>query len=53
MRPDQKAFTTADSRGLTKWRGKDRAMVPLGAGRDILANRAAFEAIVKAWIKHV
>jgi hypothetical protein len=27
--------------------------VTLGAGRDIPANRAAFEAIVRAWIKHV
>jgi hypothetical protein len=34
-----------------KWLGKDRAMVTLGAGRDIPANRAAFEAIVRAWLK--
>jgi hypothetical protein len=33
--------------------GKDRALVSLGAGRDIPANRAAFEAIVRAWLKVV
>jgi hypothetical protein len=36
-----------------KWLGADRAMVTLGAGRDIPANRKALEAIVRAWIKHV
>lgn len=52
-RPDLKAFKLADPNGLMEWLGKDRAMVTLGAGRDILANKAAFEAIVRAWIKHV
>lgn len=52
-RPDLKAFKLADPNGLIKWRGKDRAMVTLGAGRDIAANRKALEAIVRAWIKHV
>ncbi|MFO1016427.1 MAG: DUF1801 domain-containing protein [Hyphomonadaceae bacterium] len=52
-RPDLKAFKLADPNGLVKWLGKDRAMVMLGAGRDIAANRKAFEAIVRAWIKHV
>lgn len=52
-RSDQKAFKLADPDGLVKWLGKDRAMVTLGAGRDIPANRKALEAIVRAWIKHV
>lgn len=52
-RPDLKAFKLADPNGLIKWLGKDRAMVTLGAGRDIPANRKALEAIVRAWIKHV
>ncbi|WP_395645107.1 DUF1801 domain-containing protein [Terricaulis sp.] len=40
-----------DPAGLLKWLAKDRAMVTLGAGRDIAANRKAFEALVRAWIK--
>lgn len=52
-RPDLKAFKLADPNGLMKWLGKDRAMVTLGAGRDIPANRKALEAIVRAWIKRL
>jgi uncharacterized protein YdhG (YjbR/CyaY superfamily) len=52
-RPDLKAFKLGDPNGLMKWLGKDRALVTLGAGRDIPANKKAFEAIVRAWIKHV
>lgn len=52
-RPDLKPFEIADPDGLMKWLGKDRALVTLGAGRDIAANRKALEAIVRAWIKHV
>ncbi len=52
-RPDLKAFKVADPNGLMKWLGKDRAMVTLGAGRDIAANKKAFDAIVRVWIKHV
>lgn len=50
-RPDLNAFKLADPKGLMKWLGKDRALVTLGAGRDISANRKALEAIVRAWIK--
>ena len=52
-RPDLKAFKLADPNGLVKWLGKDRAMVTVGAGRDIPANRKALEAIVRVWIKYV
>lgn len=52
-RPDLKAFKIADPEGLMKWLGKDRALVTLGAGRDIAANSKALEAVVRAWIKHV
>lgn len=52
-RPDSTAFKIADPGGLMNWLGKDRAMVTLGAGRDIPANRKALEAIVRAWIKQV
>ena len=52
-RPDLRAFKVADSNGLVRWLGKDRAMVTLGAGGDVSANKKAFEAIIRAWIKHV
>lgn len=52
-RPDLKAFKLADPNGLMKWLGKDRALVTLGAGREIAENRKAFETIVRAWITHV
>lgn len=52
-RADLKAFKLADPKGLIQWLGKDRALVTLGAGRDIPANRKSLEAIVRAWIKHV
>ena len=52
-RPDLKAFKLADPKGLMKWLGKDRALVTLGAGRDLPANKKALEAIVRAWIEHV
>lgn len=53
VRPDLKAFKVADPSGLMKWLGKDRAMVSLGAGRALAANRKALKAIVRAWVKHV
>ncbi len=52
-RPDLKAFKLADPNGLVKWLGKDRALVTVGAGRDIPANRKALESIVRAWMKYV
>lgn len=52
-RPDLKSFNVADPRGLMRWLGRDRALVTLGAGRDIPTNRKALEAIVRAWIKHL
>jgi hypothetical protein len=52
-RTDLQAFKIADPNGLMKWLGKDRAMVTLGAGRDIAANRKALESIVRAWIKQL
>lgn len=52
-RPDLRVFKVADPNGLMRWLGKDRALVTLGAGRDIRANRKALEATVRAWIKYV
>ncbi len=52
-RPEFKGFKVADPNGLMKWLGKDRAMITLGAGRHISANKKAFEAIVRVWVEHV
>jgi hypothetical protein len=49
----QKALELADPGGLMKWLAKDRALVTLGSGRDISANKKALGAIVRAWIKYV
>ena len=43
----------ADPAGLLEWLAKDRCVVTLGAGKDIQARRAAFEAIVREWIQWV
>lgn len=45
-----KAFKIADPAGLVKWLGDDRCLVTIG---DVTANRAALEAIVRQWIRHV
>ena len=43
----------ADPTGLLKWLAKDRCLVTLGVGKDIQAKRAAFEAVVREWIRWV
>jgi hypothetical protein len=45
-----KTITIADAEGLLEWLATDRAMVTLGTGKEIRANRAAFEALVREWI---
>jgi hypothetical protein len=40
----------ADPEGLVKWLAKERALVTLGKGKALDARRAAFAAIVRAWI---
>ena len=40
----------ADPAGLIKWLAKERCLVTVGAGKQIQANRAALEAIVRQWI---
>jgi hypothetical protein len=44
-------ISIADPAGLLKWLAKDRCLVTLGAGKDIQARRAAFEAVVREWIR--
>ena len=46
-----KGMQIADPAGLIKWLAWDRCLVTLGAGKDIQARRAAFEAIVREWIR--
>jgi hypothetical protein len=43
----------ADPAGLLEWLAKDRCLVTLGVGKDIQTRRAAFEAIVREWIRWV
>jgi uncharacterized protein YdhG (YjbR/CyaY superfamily) len=43
----------ADPKGLMKWLSSDRCLVTLGKGPAIAANKAAFRAIVKAWIRQL
>jgi hypothetical protein len=42
-----------DPEGLLKWLGQDRAMVELGAGRELAGKAAAFQAVLRQWIRHV
>lgn len=42
-----------DPAGLIEWLAKDRCIVTLGVGKELNANRAAFEAIVRRWIQLV
>src|SRR5262245_11628155 len=46
-------ISIADPAGLLEWLAKDRCLVTLGAGKDIQTRRAAFEAIVREWIRCV
>ena len=42
-----------DPRGLLKWLGKDRAMVAFADLEEIEQGRAAFEGVLRQWIRHV
>jgi hypothetical protein len=42
-----------DPDGLLQWLGKDRAMVSFAGMKELRTNKAAFERIVRQWIKHV
>jgi hypothetical protein len=46
-------ISIADPAGLLEWLAKDRCRVTLGVGKDIQTKRAAFEAIVREWIRWV
>ena len=42
-----------DPTKLLKWLGKDRAMVEFGNSRDLGEKAAAFQLILRQWIKYV
>ena len=42
-----------DPKGLLEWLGKDRATVKFRDAKDVAAKRAAFAALVRAWVRHV
>lgn len=48
-----KEMTVPDPKGLMKWLSPDRCLVTLGKGRDIAANRKAFEDIIRAWVSQL
>jgi len=43
----------ADPGGLLRWLARDRALVTLGAGGEVEANRAHLEALVRSWVRWV
>lgn len=53
VRRDLPEIKIADPAGLMKWLAKDRALVTVGAGPEFVANQAALQRIVRAWIKYV
>lgn len=42
-----------DPSGLLQWLAKDRCLVSLADGAQVEARRAALEAILRAWIRHL
>ncbi|MBI5432910.1 MAG: DUF1801 domain-containing protein [Planctomycetes bacterium] len=41
----------ADPTGLMNWLAKDRGLVKLGSGAELLDKREAFQSLVRAWIR--
>jgi hypothetical protein len=46
-------MTVPDPAGLIQWLARERCIVTVGAGKEIAKNRAAFEAIIRAWIRQL
>ncbi|MCC6405702.1 MAG: DUF1801 domain-containing protein [Planctomycetes bacterium] len=40
-----------DPTGLVRWLAKDRGLVTLGAGAELREKRAAFQELVRSWIR--
>jgi len=49
----ERDMKVADPKGLMKWLSSDRCLVTLGKGPDVTANKTAFIAIVKAWVRQL
>jgi hypothetical protein len=47
------AVLVDDPDGLLKWLGQERAMVSFAGMKELRASKAAFERIVRQWIKYV
>src|SRR5262245_17635609 len=47
------ATAIADPEGLLQWLARDRAMVCFADMAEIERRRAAFQALIRAWIRHV
>lgn len=52
-RDNTQKMRISDPRGLVKWLASDRALVTVGAGAELAANRAALETIVREWIEQI
>jgi hypothetical protein len=50
---DNPEMKIPDKAGLMRWLAKDRCIVTLGKGATLRANKAAFETIVRAWLRYV
>ena len=48
-----KGMQIADPAGMIKWLARERCLVTVGTSKDIQANRAALEAIVREWIEQL
>jgi hypothetical protein len=48
-----KGMKIADPEGLLEWLAKDRCLVTLSDGKDLQAQRAALEAIVREWLGQI
>ncbi len=48
-----KSLKIADPAGLLEWLAKDRCLTTFADAKDIRANRAALEAIIREWIEQI
>ena len=48
-----KGMQIADPAGLLEWLAKDRCLVTFDNAKEIRVKRAALEAVVREWIRHL
>jgi hypothetical protein len=49
----EREMAMPDPKGLMKWLSSDRCLVTVGKGPEIAANRKAFEAVIRAWVRQL